>query len=254
MVPTPPKGSATSLARPKPTASSTSTAATRMAMPRTRVARLAPGGGAIRPMIRSRNSCRLEGGLLAQLLDGRLEVVGAALGQGHRGLHHLPQRGALLGVAAGERLVEVGPGGLGVVLLGRARAQQRLGRHAVLGLAPELLVACGSPAGGSPGARPPASASSSASAWPRPPVWQTVGSGRAQRSAAGRPRSTFPKVDGYRATELTRGPWDPGSQHAGPPCALLGARAGPRRGAGNGAAEPGHVRDPGPGADRPPDA
>jgi len=26
----------------------------------------------------------------------------------------------------------------------------------------------------------------------------------------------------YRSTELTRGPWDPGSQHAGPPCALLG--------------------------------
>jgi len=31
-----------------------------------------------------------------------------------------------------------------------------------------------------------------------------------------------PEGDGYRATELTRGPWDPGSQHAGPPCALLG--------------------------------
>jgi hypothetical protein len=28
--------------------------------------------------------------------------------------------------------------------------------------------------------------------------------------------------DGYRATELTRGPWDPGSQHAGPPSALIG--------------------------------
>lgn len=27
---------------------------------------------------------------------------------------------------------------------------------------------------------------------------------------------------GLRATELTRGPWDPGSQHAGPPAALLG--------------------------------
>jgi len=26
----------------------------------------------------------------------------------------------------------------------------------------------------------------------------------------------------YGSTELTRGPWDPGSQHAGPPCALLG--------------------------------
>lgn len=28
--------------------------------------------------------------------------------------------------------------------------------------------------------------------------------------------------DGYRATELTRGPWDPGAQHAGPPSALIG--------------------------------
>ena len=27
---------------------------------------------------------------------------------------------------------------------------------------------------------------------------------------------------GFAATELTRGPWDEGSQHAGPPCALLG--------------------------------
>jgi hypothetical protein len=28
--------------------------------------------------------------------------------------------------------------------------------------------------------------------------------------------------DRFRATELTRGPWDPGAQHAGPPAALLG--------------------------------
>jgi Thioesterase-like superfamily len=28
--------------------------------------------------------------------------------------------------------------------------------------------------------------------------------------------------DSFLATELTRGPWDPGSQHAGPPSALLG--------------------------------
>jgi hypothetical protein len=28
--------------------------------------------------------------------------------------------------------------------------------------------------------------------------------------------------DGFRATELTRGPWDPGSQHAGPPSSLIG--------------------------------
>ena len=28
--------------------------------------------------------------------------------------------------------------------------------------------------------------------------------------------------DGFRATELTRGPWDAGAQHAGPPAALIG--------------------------------
>jgi hypothetical protein len=31
-----------------------------------------------------------------------------------------------------------------------------------------------------------------------------------------------PDGDLFRATELTRGPWDPGAQHAGPPAALLG--------------------------------
>jgi len=32
----------------------------------------------------------------------------------------------------------------------------------------------------------------------------------------------IPAGDGlWRATELTRGPWDPGHQHAGPPIALL---------------------------------
>jgi len=31
-----------------------------------------------------------------------------------------------------------------------------------------------------------------------------------------------PDGAGFRATELTRGPWDPGAQHAGPPAALLG--------------------------------
>jgi hypothetical protein len=31
-----------------------------------------------------------------------------------------------------------------------------------------------------------------------------------------------PDGDGFAASELTRGPWDEGSEHAGPPCALLG--------------------------------
>ena len=109
-------------------------------MPRARTARLAPCGGAISPIIRSRNSWRLEGGAWPSFSHGFLEVVRAALGEGHRRLHHLAQRRALLGVAAGQRLVEVGAGGLGVVALGGAGAQQRLRGHAVLGLALELLV------------------------------------------------------------------------------------------------------------------
>jgi hypothetical protein len=37
------------------------------------------------------------------------------------------------------------------------------------------------------------------------------------------PDSFFaPDGEGFLATELTRGPWDPGAQHAGPPAALLG--------------------------------
>jgi hypothetical protein len=37
------------------------------------------------------------------------------------------------------------------------------------------------------------------------------------------PEAFYEKAgDGFVATELTRGPWDPGAQHAGPPSALLG--------------------------------
>ena len=53
---------------------------------------------------------------------------------------------------------------------------------------------------------------------------------------------SFYEPDGerYVATELTRGPWDPGAQHAGPPAALIGREierlgggriGGPRRAA-----------------------
>src|SRR3712207_8497182 len=40
-------------------------------------------------------------------------------------------------------------------------------------------------------------------------------------------RSYVPTADGFTATALTIGPWDPGLQHAGPPAALL-ARAAER--------------------------
>src|SRR5436189_4375373 len=36
------------------------------------------------------------------------------------------------------------------------------------------------------------------------------------------PAFFIPEGDGYAPTELTRGPWDPGAQHAGPPAALIG--------------------------------
>jgi Thioesterase-like superfamily len=37
------------------------------------------------------------------------------------------------------------------------------------------------------------------------------------------PKAFYERADGgFLATELTRGPWDPGAQHAGPPAALLG--------------------------------
>jgi hypothetical protein len=48
-----------------------------------------------------------------------------------------------------------------------------------------------------------------------------------------------PDRDGYVATEATRGPWDPGAQHAGPPATLIGREierlGGGRMGGGKGA-------------------
>ena len=48
-----------------------------------------------------------------------------------------------------------------------------------------------------------------------------------------------PDRDAYVATEATRGPWDPGAQHAGPPAALIGREierlGGGRMGGGEGA-------------------
>lgn len=53
--------------------------------------------------------------------------------------------------------------------------------------------------------------------------------------AAGSAQAFYaPKGELYDPSELTRGPWDSGSQHAGPPCALLGGeldRAGEIAGA-----------------------
>jgi hypothetical protein len=56
----------------------------------------------------------------------------------------------------------------------------------------------------------------------------------------GVPESFYePDGDGYVATDATRGPWDPGAQHAGPPAALVGREierlGGGRMGGGEGA-------------------
>ena len=67
--------------------------------------------------------------------------------------------------------------------------------------------------------------------------------------------SAFYVSEGGRfvSTELTRGPWDPGAQHAGPPAALIArelerTRARPAR--RHWQVGPDHLRDPAAGADR----
>ena len=60
-----------------------------------------------------------------------LSSTRTALGERRRGLHHLAEGGALLRTTAGQGLVEEGAGRLGVVALGRAGAEDRLGCHAV---------------------------------------------------------------------------------------------------------------------------
>ena len=79
-------------------------------------------------------------GLLSEPLHRVAQLVRPALGERQGGLHHLSQCGALLGMAAGESLVEIGTGGLDVVALRGPRPEDRLGGHAVLGLALQLFV------------------------------------------------------------------------------------------------------------------
>jgi hypothetical protein len=78
--------------------------------------------------------------LLPELLHRLAQLVRAPFGLCERRLHHLAQHRPFLRVAGRERLVEVLARGVRVVALGRACAQDRLGRRPVLGLALELLV------------------------------------------------------------------------------------------------------------------
>ena len=77
---------------------------------------------------------------LAEALDRNLEIVRAALGQRERGVRHAPQRHPLLRACGGHRAPEVLARRLGVVALGRPRAEDRLRRGLVALLALELLV------------------------------------------------------------------------------------------------------------------
>ena len=64
-------------------------------------------------------------------------------------------------------------------------------------------------------------------------------SGKSANAARVSAKSAFyePDGDGWASTELTRGPWDPGSQHAGPPAALLGREIELVPGLGDGPAD-----------------
>ena len=107
-VPMPPNGSAISFTIPKPSASSTNTSSDQQHDAADRGRRCpALGGGVNSPIIRSMNSWRPEGASWPSFSIAVLQLVRPALGERQRGLHHLAQRGALLRVAAGERLVEV---------------------------------------------------------------------------------------------------------------------------------------------------
>ena len=81
-----------------------------------------------------------------------------------------------------------------------------------------------------------------------PGAWKVtacIGAPARYRVAAREPaRSTCPTAGRLVPSELTRGPWDPGAQHAGPPSALLGTRARALRAARRDAGRAHHGRDP----------
>ena len=109
-------------------------------IPRIRASVPALAGGATRPMNFSPQQLAVGGRLDAEALGGLLEVVGAALGQGQRGVGHAPQLQPLLRPGSGDRPLEVRSGRLGVIALRGAGAEDRLSRRLELGLGLELLV------------------------------------------------------------------------------------------------------------------
>ena len=101
------------------------------------------GGGAIRPMKRRTSSWRFDGGVWPSFSAAAFRSSGAALGERERRLGHAPQLQALLRAGGGDRGAEVLARALGVVALGGARAEDRLGGGAEAGLGLELLVGAG---------------------------------------------------------------------------------------------------------------
>src|SRR4051794_15544012 len=68
------------------------------------------------------------------------------------------------------------------------------------------------------------SGSGRSSSWTSPGAWKvTACMGPARYRVAAVPGAFYePKDGGFVPSELTRGPWDPNAQHAGPPSALIG--------------------------------
>ena len=111
-----------------------------IAKPRTFRYHGALAGGARKPISAQQQQLAVGRRRLAEALDGLLEVVGAALGEGQRRVGHAPQLHALLRARGGDGATEVVARGVGVVALGRPRAEDRERRGLELLLALELFV------------------------------------------------------------------------------------------------------------------
>src|SRR5206468_3353387 len=109
-----------------------------------------PGGRRDEPHDPQQQELAVARRRLAQALDGLLEIVGAPLGERDRRIGHPAQLHPLLRPRGGERLAEVVARLLGVVLLGRARAQQApsLGAPQQTETAPQPVTTAASSGGG----------------------------------------------------------------------------------------------------------
>jgi hypothetical protein len=98
------------------------------------------GGGDEQPHRAQREHLATARRLLAEALDGVLEVTCAAFGECERRIGHAPELHPLLWARGCEGALEVAAGLLGVEALGGARAENGQRRRLVFGLALELLI------------------------------------------------------------------------------------------------------------------